>query len=45
MGIMHSGEGILLSVIRPYKMNVTPSMALDMCESPHLTISYLLKSV
>ena len=40
-----SGRGTLLSVVRLCGMNVTPSMALDMCRNLHLTIPYLLKDV
>ena len=41
MEVMHGGGGISLSVIRPCKMDVTSSMALDMYRSLHLTIPYL----
>ena len=43
MGVMHGGGGTPLSAVRPYGMGVTPSKALDMYESPYLTISYLLR--
>ena len=42
-GVMHSDVGTLLSAIRPCEMGVTPSKALDMYGSPHLTILYVLK--
>ena len=41
---MHGGRGTPLSVIRPCGMGVTSKKALDMYESPHLTIFYLLKA-
>ena len=43
MGIMHGSGGIPLSAVRPCGMGVTPRKALDMYESLHLTISYLLR--
>ena len=43
IGVMVGGEEILLSVIRPSKMRVLPNEALNMNESPHLIISYLLR--
>ena len=43
VGVMHGGGRILLSAVRPCEMGVTPSKALDMYGSPHLTISYLLR--
>ena len=43
MGVMHGGGRRPLSAVRKYGMEVTPKKALDMYESPHLTISYLLK--
>ena len=41
--IMHGNDGILLSIVRPYEMDITPSLALEMCKSLHLIITYLLK--
>ena len=41
---MHGGGGIPLSIVRSYRMDVIPRKALDMYESPHLTIPYLLRS-
>ena len=43
MGVMHGGGRVLLSVVRPCGMDVTPRKVLDMYGSPHLTISYLLR--
>ena len=43
MAIIHGGDGIPLSAVRPCGMGVTPRKALDMYGSPHLIISYLLK--
>ena len=43
IGVMHGGGGTSLSTVRPCGMGVTPRKALDMYESPHLTISYLLR--
>ena len=43
MEVMHGGGRTPLSTVRPCGMGVTPSKALDMYGSPHLTISYLLK--
>ena len=43
MEVMYGGGRIPLSVVRPCGMDVTSSMALDMCESPYLTILYLLR--
>ena len=43
MEVMHGGDGILLSVVRPCGMGVRPRKALDMYGSSYLTISYLLK--
>ena len=40
---MYGGGRKPLSVVIFYRMNVTPSMALNMCGSSHLTISYLPK--
>ena len=42
MGVIHGGGGTPLSLVRLYEMDVTSSMALDMYESPHLIIPYLL---
>ena len=44
MGVMHSGSGIPLSVIRTCGMGVSSSKALDMLGSLHLIIPYLLRS-
>ena len=44
VGIMHGGGGTLLSAVKPCGMDVTPKKALGMYGSPHLTISYLLRS-
>ena len=41
--VMHGGGGIPSSAVRPCGMDVTFNMALDMCESLHLTIPYLLR--
>ena len=38
MGVMHSGGGILLSVVRLCGMGVIPKKALNMYGNPHLTI-------
>ena len=43
VGIIHGSGEIPLSVVRPCGMGVTPRKALDMYESPHLTILYLLR--
>ena len=43
MEVMHGRSGIPLTIVRPYRMGVIPSMALDMCGSLHLFIPYLLK--
>ena len=42
MGIMHGGSETPLSAVRPCGMDVTPTKALDMYGTPHLTISFLL---
>ena len=42
-GITSGGEEIPLSVIRLCGMGIPPSEALDMSESLHLTIGYLLR--
>ena len=42
-GIMHGGVGTLLSAIRPCGMDIIPKKALDMYESLHLIIPYLLR--
>ena len=39
----HGGKETPLSAVRPSGMEVSPSEALDMTGSPHLTISYLLR--
>ena len=41
--VIHGGGEILLSVIRPCRMDLTPRKALDMYGSPYLIIPYLLK--
>ena len=41
--IMHDGGRTRLSAIRLCMMDVTPCMALDVCESLHLSIAYLLR--
>ena len=38
MEVMHGGVGTLLSAVRLFEMDVTFRKALDMYESPHLTI-------
>ena len=43
MRIKHGGGETLLSAVRPCGMGVTPSMALDISGSPHLTNPYLLR--
>ena len=43
MGVMHVGDEIPLSVVRPCGMGVTPTKALDMYGSLYLTIFYLLR--
>ena len=43
MEVMYGGGGIPLSAVRPCGMGITSRKALDMYESPHLTISYLLR--
>ena len=42
-GVTGGGEETPLSAVRPCGMGVLPSGALDMSESPHLTIGYLLR--
>ena len=42
-GVTGGSEETLLSAVRPCGMRVPPSEALDMSESPHLTIGYLLR--
>ena len=44
VGVMHGGGETPLSTIRPCGMDVSLKKALDMYRSPHLTISYLLRS-
>ena len=41
--VMHGGGETPLSAVRPCGMGVTPTKALDMYGSPHLTILYLLR--
>ena len=43
MGVIHGGNGTLLSAVRPCGMGVTSRKALNMYGSPHLTIPYLLR--
>ena len=43
MGVMYGGGEILLSAVKPCRMDVTPKKALDMYRNPHLTIPYLLR--
>ena len=43
MGVMNGGSETPLSAVRPCGMGVTPKKALDMYESPYLTILYLLR--
>ena len=43
IGIMHGGNGIPLSAVRPCGMGIIPRKALDIYGSPHLTILYLLR--
>ena len=43
MGIMHGGGRTPLSTVRPCRMDVTPSKALDMYGNLYLTIPYLLR--
>ena len=43
IGIMQGGSGTPLSAVRPCGMDIIPKKALDMYESPHLTIPYLLR--
>ena len=42
MEIMHGGGKISLSINRLCAMDVTLSVALEMCENPYQIISYLL---
>ena len=44
MEVIYGGSGTPLSVIRLYRMDVTPKKALDMHESLHLIIPYLLRN-
>ena len=43
MGVMHGGGGTPLSAVRLCGMGVTSRKALNMYESLHLTIPYLLR--
>ena len=43
MRVKHGGGEASLSAVRPCGMGVTPSMALDISGSPHLTIPHLLR--
>ena len=42
-GVTGGGKETPLSAVRPCRMGVPPSEALDMNGSPHLTIGYLLR--
>ena len=42
-GVTGGGKETPLSAVRPCRMGIPSSKALDMNESPHLTIGYLLK--
>ena len=42
-GVTDGGEETPLRAVRPCRMGVLPSEALDMSGSPHLTIGYLLR--
>ena len=42
-GVTGSGDETPFSTVRPYEMGVRPNKALDMKESPHLTMDYLLR--
>ena len=44
MEVIHNGNKIPLSVLRPCRMDITPSMALNMYGSPHLIIPYPLRN-
>ena len=39
MEVIYGGGRTLLNAVRPCRMDVTPSLALDMCKSLQLTIS------
>ena len=41
--IIHGSGGTPLSAVRPYGMGITPRKALNMSESLHLIIPYLLR--
>ena len=43
MDMMNGSRKTLLSIIRPYEMDVQPNRALDMTRSPHQSIGYLLR--
>ena len=43
MRVKHGSGESSLSAVRPCGMGVTPSMALDISGSPHLTIPHLLR--
>ena len=43
IGVMHGGGGTSLSAVRLCRMGITPRKVLDMYESLHLIISYLLR--
>ena len=43
MEVMHGGNGTPLNAVKSCGMGVTPSKALDMYGSLHLTIPYLLR--
>ena len=42
-GATSGGEETPLSAVRPCRMGIPPSEALDISGSPHLTIGYLLR--
>ena len=44
MGVMHGAGETPLSAVMPCGMGVIPKKALNIYGSPHLTISYLLRS-
>ena len=41
--VMYGSKEMPLSAVSLCRMDVTPSLALGMCRSPHQTILYLLK--
>ena len=42
--IINGGEEISLSIVRPHRMEVPQSRALDICESLYLIVCYLLSN-